>query len=333
MRRPHAELIQGYQEYFAGMPGIVSVGLGQDAAGNPVIRVLVDPALYNPQLIPPAFGGIPVEVQFSGPARLFHAPHTERVRPLRPGVSCIPDHLVGSVGTLGGLVVSGSRTLIISCNHVLAANDPIAIGQPVYQPAPGDGGTPADQVGVVIHYDPLELGIINRRDIAVAVVFPTDPIDLTPLDFAQAPSGVYRVPSVGEAVSKSGRTTGLTTGQVDLTDALVNVDFGPGLGVISWGGTIRVTGAPFIQGGDSGAWVFDSQMNMVGMVFAGDDTGVGWLIDPLEVEAYIAEVLAGSPAPVPGPKFIYDIPGTVLVAAGALGVLWLAAAHGGHAGR
>lgn len=332
MRRPHADVIQGYQEYFAGMPGIVSVGLGQDAAGNTVIRVLVDPALYNPQLIPPAFGGIPVEVQFSGPAKLFHAPHTGRVRPLRPGVSCIGERLVGAAGTLGGLVVSGNRKLIISCNHVLAGNDPLAVSLPVYQPSPGDSADPAEQVGFVIHYDPLELGIINRRDLAAAEVFPEVPLDPIPLDFSQPPSGVFRVPSVGEPVSKSGRSTGLTTGQVVETDAMINVDFGPGIGTISWRGTIRVAGAPFIQSGDSGAWVFDDQMNMVGMVFAGNDTGVGWLIDPLEVQAYIAEVLAGTGGG-PGPGLQYDIPGTVLVAAGALGMLWLAAAHSGRPGR
>jgi hypothetical protein len=165
------------------------------------------------------------------------------------------------------------------------------------------------------------VGVSNRRDIAIAEVFPEMPVDLRPLDFSPAPSGIYLVPAVGEVVSKSGRTTGFTSGLVAETDVLLNVDFGPDLGIISWTGTVRVAGSPFIEVGDSGAWVFDSQMRMAGMVFAGNETGVGWLINPLEVESYIAERLAGADPP-PTPYSKLDILAPVLVL-GGIGVLGL----------
>jgi hypothetical protein len=277
------------------MPGVVSVGLGQDAAGNTIIRVLVDPAVSDPALIPPTFGNLRVEVQFSDPAQLFHAPHLERMRPLRPGVSCTPAHLTTNAGTIGGLVISGDRAFMVSCNHVLAANDPAAIGLPIYQPAWVDGGNAADEVAVLTHYDPLEIGVRNRRDIAIAEVVLAGGVDIRPLDFTLDPLGIYRVPQVGDAVSKSGRTTGFTSGVVAETDVLINVDFGPELGIIAWSGTVRITGSPFVQGGDSGSWVYDGAMNMVGMVFAGNPSGMGWLINPLEVQAYLAEQLEGQP--------------------------------------
>lgn len=279
-----------------GVRGVVSSGIGRDAQGTPIIRVLVDRATFDPRTIPQTMDGLRVEIQYSPPAKLLHAPHTQRVRPLQPGGSCNSDlaSLRNSAGSIGGLVVSGDRALLVSCNHVLAGNDPAAVGQPIFQPARADGGTEA--VATVSHFDPLEVGIANRRDCAVAGVFQGMAVDPMPLDFTLAPSGVFRVPSVGVTVFKSGRTTGFTLGLVAETDVVVNVDFGPGLGIISWTGTVRVTGSPFILGGDSGSWAFDAPMTMAGMVFAGDEFGSGWLINPVEVGTYIAERLGLAPA-------------------------------------
>jgi hypothetical protein len=317
-RWPLDQLVPEYERFFAELPGAVSVGLGQDALGNPVIIVKVDPAAYDPSLIPSTLGGYPVQVEFSMPPRLLHAPHNDRVRPLRPGVSIIPEHLIGGVGTLGGFLLKDGKVYIVSCNHVLAANDPASLGLPVYQPAVGDGPMSQqdqDQVGVVTHYEVMVQGD-NRLDIALAeVVLPGLP-DLAPQDLTEVPSGLFRVPAPGELLRKSGRTTGLTAGQVVTVNTAVNVDFGPPTGLIRFLGTVNVAGAGFVMGGDSGAWAYDAGMNMVGMVFAGDGSSQAWLLDPLAVESYLAtwplpQVLPGPYTPGPGRL-------AVLAAAGGL---------------
>ena len=321
MQRPHAGLIADYNAYFAGMRGVVSVGIGQDAEGAPVLDVLVDPATYDPRLIPPVFNGYPVRITFSPPARLAHAPHFDRVRPLRPGVSINPDGLFpGFAGTLGGLVTHQDRAYVVSNNHVLASNNPAAIGQPVYQPAGRDGGTLADAVATVVHFDPLDIGVLNRLDIAVAEVTLPGPVNPIPLDFFVQPLEVFRIPIVGETVRKSGRTTGLTSGLVGDTDALVNITYPPPIGVLTFVGTVLVSGASFMAGGDSGSWTYDSAMNMVGMGFAVNGAGTAWLINPLDIKAYLEAVIVGPPPPPAGESSILA-PALAFAALGLLGLI------------
>src|SRR4051794_4792109 len=77
-----------------------------------------------------------------GPGALGH-----RTRPLRPGVSVA--HPAVTAGTLGGFVRFGGRLALLSNNHVLAAGDAGAVGDPVLQPGPVDGGGPADRVATL----------------------------------------------------------------------------------------------------------------------------------------------------------------------------------------
>jgi hypothetical protein len=75
--------------------------------------------------------------------------------------------------------------------------------------------------------------------------------------------------SLGMAIRKSGRTTGLTAGEVTQVDVTVNVQYGAGR-------TARFTDqlmtGPMSQGGDSGSAVVDAENRLVGLLFAGSDS-------------------------------------------------------------
>ncbi|MDZ4263773.1 MAG: hypothetical protein U1B30_15760 [Pseudomonadota bacterium] len=157
--------------------------------------------------------------------------------------------------------------------------------------------------------------MLNRLDIAVAEVTLPGAVNPIPLDFSAQPLDVFRVPTVGETVRKSGRTTGLTSGLVGDTDALVNITYPPPINVLTFVGTVLVSGAGFMAGGDSGSWTYDNAMNMVGMLFAGNNASTGWLINPLDIKAYLEAVIVGPP-PVPAKS-------SILAPALAFGVLGL----------
>src|SRR5207253_1870555 len=71
-----------------------------------------------------------------------------RVRPLRPGLSIA--HPCVTAGTLGGFLrLPDGRLAVLSNSHVLAASGTAAIGDPVLQPGPADGGGPADRVATL----------------------------------------------------------------------------------------------------------------------------------------------------------------------------------------
>jgi hypothetical protein len=73
---------------------------------------------------------------------------------------------------------------------------------------------------------------------------------------------------LGMAIQKSGRTTGLTTGQIEQVDVTVNVQYGPGR--IARFSDQLLAGA-MSQGGDSGSAVLDDRNRLVGLLFAGSD--------------------------------------------------------------
>jgi hypothetical protein len=75
--------------------------------------------------------------------------------------------------------------------------------------------------------------------------------------------------SLGMQVRKSGRTTGLTTGEITVLDATVSVGYGPGQ-TARFEGQIVTT--PMSQPGDSGSLlVAGDSLRAVGLLFAGSD--------------------------------------------------------------
>jgi hypothetical protein len=225
-----------------------------------------------------------VDVRVIGQVRLLSAPSgsspeelQKRVRPLRPGLSI--SHPAVTAGTLGGFVrLPGSgQLLVLSNNHVLAASDAAAVGDPVFQPGVADGGTAADQIGALGAFVELTPEPGNLVDAAVAALAP---------DVGADPGGYPGGPLAGlvaaiedldpeEEVEKVGRTTGHTRGRI----TAVEVD-GVGVqydeGVVTFDDQVEVEGltGEFSAGGDSGSVVWRSRDRApFGLLFAGSATG------------------------------------------------------------
>jgi len=203
--------------------------------------------------------------------------YRERNRPLRIGVSI--GHYKITAGTLGCFVTrrKGDGTLVLSCNHVLADENRAKVGDPILQPGPYDGGTKGKEtIGTLAGFVKLKRLGTSFVDCAVAAVKKTIDCDTSTLTDLGKLAGLGDVViDVGDAVSKVGRTTGLTHGRVTAFE-LDNVLVEFGLGVLRFDNQIEIEGAaagPFSEGGDSGSLIVDDQLRGVGLLFAGSDSG------------------------------------------------------------
>lgn len=268
-----------------------------------LVRVKIPRAALAPdELVPARVDGVPTDVVEVGELRAEQA-RTDRWRPAPGGISI--GHFKVTAGTLGTVVrdrASGER-LILSNNHVLANSNQATLGDAVLQPGAIDGGSPNSDtlarlerfVAIEFDQEPPTCGIaklvadllnglarlvgsrhrlrvirenpqaINRVDAAVAR--PVNPAELLPeiLDIGEVQGRV--VPMLGLAVRKSGRTTGYTTGQINVIDTTVTVTYGESR-------TARFEGqfvsTPMSQGGDSGSLLVDGETpRAVGLLFAG----------------------------------------------------------------
>jgi len=268
-----------------------------------LVRVKLPRAgLAEDALVPSRVEGIPTDVVEVGELRAEQA-RTDRWRPAPGGISI--GHFKVTAGTLGTAVrdrASGER-LILSNNHVLANSNQADVGDAVLQPGAIDGGSPNSDtlarlerfVEIQFNQEPPTCGIaklvaellnglarlvgsrhrlrviqenpqaVNRVDAAVAK--PLNSADLLPeiLDIGEVQGSV--APTLGMAVRKSGRTTGFTTGQVNVIETTVTVNYGENR-------TARFEGqfvtSPMSQGGDSGSLLVDGEtLRAVGLLFAG----------------------------------------------------------------
>jgi len=240
---------------------------------------------------------------------------------VQDGTTYIVDCCGGTLGALVQNTV-GTQTVqyILSCNHVLARSDQASQGEIIIQPGlidnssgacypVGDKGTET-QVGALTAWLPLSSSSTNA-DAAIAAVDPNQVsstgaiMELGTLQgngtLAAAPPGTdcsikspatgvsctqgqgETVTGTGMAVAKSGRTTGLTCGNI----SAVNVDdlqvsyfkncdeTTPYLTKV-YNNQIAIEGNEFSDAGDSGSLVVDaSNAEPVGLFFAGGVTNTG----------------------------------------------------------
>jgi hypothetical protein len=208
-------------------------------------------------------------------------------------------------GTLGSLVEDNSgRQYLLSNNHVLARSDQATVGDTIIQPGlidnncmpygDGPGTTP---VGSLTAWLPLSSSTTNA-DAAIALVM-TGTIDPTgsilelggrQLDgsLGAAPPGISSTGGKGEnaslglAVAKSGRTTGLTCASISALNLDVNVDYFTDCAETkpyltkTYTNQLAVTGNQFSDAGDSGSLVVDTNnAEPVGLFFAGGTDAAG----------------------------------------------------------
>src|SRR5438445_1381509 len=185
-------------------------------------------------------------------------------------------------GTLGALVKDASgNQYILSNNHVLARTNVAALGEDIIQPGLIDQ-SPAcfkDSTDIVanlsnfisINFKTKGTMRTNAVDAAIAQVRVgnVDPTGFI-IDIGTLSSDTV-APSLSMAVKKSGRTTGLTHGNITAVNATIDVSYGSGK-TARFTNQIVVGSGDFIAAGDSGSlMVEDVDVNprAVGLLFAG----------------------------------------------------------------
>lgn len=212
----------------------------------------------------------------------------KRARPAKGGYSvghfkitagtiatCVYDILPGgSVSPPAHGVGIPSKYYILSNNHVLANSNAAAIGDPILQPGPYDGGTnPADRIANLSRFIPINFaaGVSNLVDCAIAEG-----------EFHDLDREIYwnccvrgwrrkQNVTVGTIVKKTGRTTNFTTGRITAINATINVGYGGG----NVGRFIdQIVTTNMSAGGDSGSLVMTLDNVAVGLLFAGSSTAM-----------------------------------------------------------
>jgi hypothetical protein len=260
--------------------------------------------LEERDVIPAEIEGVITDVIEVGEIVALQA-RTDRWRPAPGGVSI--GHYKITAGTLGVLVrdVETNEILILSNNHVMANSNDATQGDPILQPGPHDGGIVAeDTIANLARFVPIQFesepppspcpfskaaaGIANffarfvgsKHRLLSVVIQQANQVDgalAKPVNPDVVSSEILEIGGVtgereaelGMEVKKSGRTTGLTTGTVQLLDASVNVGYGGGRTALF---TNQILTTNMSQGGDSGSLLVSGEGNKaVGLLFAGSD--------------------------------------------------------------
>lgn len=267
-----------------------------------LVRQKIPKAGLTPEaLVPRKLEGVSTDVTQVGTLRAL-ASRTERQRPVPGGVSV--GHYKVTAGTLGGIVrdrSTGAR-LILSNNHVLANSNDARPGDPVLQPGPVDGGRVArDMIAELDRFKLIQFSTgpatcgwaqgfakvgnaagklfkskhrvrafqsdpeaSNRIDAALAR--PLDGVEILDEILEIGVVGGVAPASLGLNVRKSGRTTGLTTGQIIVFETTVNIQYGDRTARFEG----QIVTRPMSEAGDSGSLlVAGDSLLAVGLLFAG----------------------------------------------------------------
>jgi hypothetical protein len=210
------------------------------------------------------------------------AQHQARRRPVPGGVEIGP--LGGSfVGTLGCFVRRGpgdsGPLFVLSNNHVLADVNQFPLGTQFTQPF---SANPADVIAALSDFEPLRFPAPGSQprnviDAAIAGVTDENAVVLGRMLNIANYTPQLLAPRPGLAVTKAGRTTGVTSGTIRATRVRgVQVNYGTRQNPIiaTFDNAITITGAggvPFSNPGDSGSVILEKQSGRpVALLFAGD---------------------------------------------------------------
>jgi len=283
-------------------PGVqgVDVGykyVGGQKTGEIAIRVLVAEKKDVParQAVPKEIQGVKTDVierrivlhQFESRvpvAELEIKADTGTYDPLKGGISIGPCRAIGGfvyTGTLGAVVRDNAtgNPMLLSNFHVMCVDDAWSVGDTMTQPSRVDTGTcPGGVVGS------LQRAVLGGQvDAAVsshsARGTACEIVDIGAIDGTAAAT-------LGMAVRKRGRTTGLTYGTVDSISLTVTVDYGDGLGNVTLTNQIGIDvdsaqSTQFGNKGDSGSVVVDGSRRVVGLYFAGSEDGSFGVANPI----------------------------------------------------
>ena len=266
------------------------VGIGHSEAEGEVIVFVEDE--QTKQRVPRSFNGYAVRTEVTGEIQALSTQVAEPLASVSPKRRGVVRPLVGGIslsawvsawvpkedyysGTLGMVTYDDK---ILSNAHVIAMEPHtynfLALGTDIIQPACGDGGREGAKVGELEDYITIDFapGAINYADAAIGSI--DGSVDVSYGEqFGEG--GNYWIEgwtgvSIGDTVRKSGRTTGVTTGQVIMTNFSGKIRYGDQEAYFV--DLIRVAqdNWSFAGAGDSGSAV-DKDGEFVGLVFAGSE--------------------------------------------------------------
>jgi len=289
--------------------GYKQVGLNRTEKPAIIIFVekkVPETSLPRSQKLPGKINGLETDVIEIGRVRLME--RVMKMRPALPG-SSIGHYKIsaGTFGVVVRDKNSGEK-LILSNNHILAngsngSDGRASVGDAILQPGPYDGGKTSDKIAELFRFIPLvksaqpadcpvaaSVASIGNRFIKLirpgyemrfykysrstnivdsAVAKPVNP-SLIGEEIVE----LGAVSGVGEAregmwVQKSGRTTGVTFGQITAMGVTLKVSISD---EESGWFSDQVVSDVLCQPGDSGSLIIDKENKAVGLLFAGSDT-------------------------------------------------------------
>jgi hypothetical protein len=316
-------------------PSVVGTAVGLNPAGRPVVQIFV--TTQNAPDLPDMLEGIPVQRKLTG---LFLAGSnpTTRERPAPLGYSV--GHPAITAGTIGARVKDAAGNVyILSNNHVLANSNDAQFGDPIYQPGPIDGGTPADQIATLSAFEPIDfsLGGANTIDAAIAQSTIAELNNSTPTDdgYGTPSSQIFGDANgdgwfddvaalLGLNVQKYGRTTELTNGQITGINASVEICYETlfvfCLKSAVFEDQLIIEPGQFSGGGDSGSLIVtdDEANNPVALLFAGSSTQtIANRIDHVLLQFGVS-VDGEQSTPPPPPDPMTDVAVATVVAPGSV---------------
>jgi len=239
------------------------------------------------QRMPRSFDGYAVRTEVTGKIQAFSTQVAEpltdvgearrgEVSPLVGGISLSAYDASWShvyAGTLGMVTYNDK---ILSNAHVIAMNPGtynfLDTGTPIIQPGSYDGGRSGNRVGALQAYIPINFNP-NAKNYADAAIGSIDVgVNASPGEqFSE--TGDYWIEgwtsvSQGDTVRKSGRTTGVTSGEVLYTNVAVVVSYGSKSAYFADQIVVTQDNWAFAAPGDSGSAV-DKDGKFVGLLFAG----------------------------------------------------------------
>lgn len=329
---------QRVEDELLARPGVVGVDINEKVTdGKPTgeLSIVVYVEAKKPRkalgddAIPAVIDGIPTDVQeehielqaaFLAVTDLGPQVDATKYATLHGGVSmgpCRSVHLVPPdvpapgdyifVGTLGAIVKDRSTHAVMALTnfHVACVDNGWAPGNTMCQPGRNDGGNcPTDLFGSL-----TRATLSEHVDGAVVSINEGKGTDCS-IEEIGAVKG-QAAASIGLAVRKRGRTTGLTYGSVTSVDASVSIPYGDGLGTHTLKNQIRIApdttkSAMFSDHGDSGSVVVDGANKVVGLLFGGSSVAtyanpIQFVLDELSVDLCVKSTIILTKPAICGP--------------------------------
>lgn len=291
MTKSDAELTREYEDAILPLPN--AVGVEYDSDTDTVIalvkRKVPETQLQSHELVDNAVSE-ETDVIETGEIKELSA-HKGAFRPIKAGISEGPvvKNMAGTGGPLARVtnpnstnwspLVEEGEIVRISNAHVYAESraQPGLYGDVISQPAKLDGGSSNTTVGKLVGYLPMNDGITidaaarttNEHDRAAIHGVGSERLTNADENVPAHPTGIRREYSLkGKKLTKSGRTSDVSSADVIATSASVNVSMGDRVVLFR----DQLLTNHMSEPGDSGSPSTDPVGALAGLLFAGSDT-------------------------------------------------------------